>query len=127
MPVIATVYRHETVRLARTNPLAGKNYSYLGGLEVVARHDREGHPSYVLGKTSEKQGWWYYFPIAFAVKTPTAVLLLLLVSLLIVMAALRHADLIGGLRRLPFVWYVLAVPMGAFFLLSMRSHINIGL
>ena len=103
------------------------SYSYLVGLGMVARHDREGHQAYLLGKTSEKGGWWYYFPVAFAVKTPTAVLLLLLVSLPIVVAGLRHGNLFRILRGLPFDWYVLAVPMIAFFLLGMRSHINIGL
>ena len=34
-----------------------------------------GHPSYLLGRYS-LEGWWYYFPIALAVKTPLAFLIL---------------------------------------------------
>jgi 4-amino-4-deoxy-L-arabinose transferase-like glycosyltransferase len=36
---------------------------------------RGGHPSYLLGRYSLK-GWWYYFPIALAIKTPLAFLIL---------------------------------------------------
>jgi Dolichyl-phosphate-mannose-protein mannosyltransferase len=150
--LIAACYGPETIRLTRRGspsaPLAARmdrqdwfgerlyqtasflnipSYSYLLGLRVVARHNSEGHPAYLLGKTSEKGGWWYYFPVAFALKTPTAVLLLLLVSLLIVVAGLRHGNLFHILKRLPFHWYVLALPMTAFFLLGMRSHLTIGL
>jgi len=50
-------------------------HPYLMGLDRVSEFDTGGHHAYLLGKTS-MFGWWYYFPVAFAVKTPTAVLLL---------------------------------------------------
>jgi hypothetical protein len=149
--VVAACYAPETVRLSRrgapADPIAARmdsagsfrtglrqaasllnlpSYSYLVGLNMVDRHDRDGHQSYLLGRTSN-QGWWYYFPVAFAVKTPTAVLLLLLISLWIVAGRLQAGNIFLNLRELPFDWYVMAVPMTAFFLFSMRSHINIGL
>ena len=43
---------------------------------LVLEHDRLGHPSYLGGKVRQK-GRWYYFPAAFAVKAPTALLLAL--------------------------------------------------
>jgi len=101
-------------------------YSYLTGLDSVARHSHDGHPTYLLGQTSMK-GWWYYFPVAFAVKTPTSVLLLLLAALPILIRWLRREDLLRRLRQVRFEWYVLAVPMTAYFLFSVSSHINIGL
>jgi hypothetical protein len=90
-------------------------YSYLVGFEAQARHQIDGHTSYVLGRHNVL-GAWYYFPVAFAVKTPTAVLFLLLLALA------------GGIARLPRseLW-VLVVPPGVYFLFSMYSHINIGL
>ena len=103
------------------------SYGYLVGLDTVARHDREGHPAaYLLGRMS-KTGWWYYFPVAFAVKTPTAVLLLLLLSLLALIAGLRQGHRFHRLRDLRFDWYVLVIPMAVFYIFSMRSQINIGL
>ncbi len=95
-------------------------HSYLIGLRLVGYHASEGHQAYLLGRTS-KQGWWYYFPVAFAVKTPAAVLLLLLAAAAVVAQRLRRGD------PAPFAWYTLAVPMAAYFLFSMAAHINIGL
>jgi dolichyl-phosphate-mannose--protein O-mannosyl transferase len=49
---------------------------FLDGLLRVKERDDEGRMAFLLGKTSPR-GWWYYFPIAFAVKTPLPTLLLL--------------------------------------------------
>lgn len=40
------------------------------------QHANEGHQAYLLGDNS-LDGWWYYFPLAFLVKTPLAVLVLI--------------------------------------------------
>ena len=40
------------------------------------RRNREGHAAFLLGEF-RMTGWWYYFPVALAVKTPIAFLLLL--------------------------------------------------
>jgi len=45
-------------------------------------------PNYLFGQISPT-GWWYYFPIAFVVKTPLPVLILLIVAL--VRTALRRS------------------------------------
>jgi hypothetical protein len=42
---------------------------------------REPTPGYLFGQVSQF-GWWYYFPIAFAVKTPLPVLILLLLAVI---------------------------------------------
>jgi len=49
---------------------------FFDGLLAAQYHNREGHPGYLLGHYSLK-GWWYYFPVVLAVKTPIAFLLLL--------------------------------------------------
>jgi hypothetical protein len=46
------------------------------GINQVYRHNLKGHISYLLGRRNEG-GFWYYYPIALAVKTPLAFLLLL--------------------------------------------------
>lgn len=90
--------------------LGVQNHSFLVACNMVAVHNSTGHPAYVLGKVLER-GAWYYFPVAFAVKTPTAVLLALL-----------------GLRRrgASILWIALAGIPVAYFAFSMAGNINIG-
>ena len=47
----------------------------LDGLWQVHNHVEGGHTAYLLGRHSF-HGWWYFFPVALAVKTPLAILLL---------------------------------------------------
>ncbi len=108
-------------------------YSYLSGVYWQADKNKQGHDSYLLGKYSQF-GWWYYFPVAFAVKTPTGVLLLLAFCLILVArkaarkAARESFSSLGrGLRAVPLQWYVLIVPAAIYLAASMTSHINIGI
>jgi len=50
------------------------------GARMQMQHAADGHDSYVLGRR-DPRGVWYYFPVAFAVKTPTTVLILMLIAL----------------------------------------------
>ena len=51
-------------------------------------------PNYLFGQTSET-GWWYYFPIAFVLKTPLPVLILFVSAFIrTVLRRTWHADLI---------------------------------
>jgi len=93
-------------------------HPYLLGLYRVAVHNSEGHDSYLLGKQSLK-GRWYYFPVAFAVKTPSVVLVLTLLSI--------GALLLAPPKGESFRWIALALPMLLYFGFSMTSGINIGL
>lgn len=86
-------------------------HSFLVGLGAVAAHNATGHQAYLLGALSER-GWWYYFPVVFAVKTPTATLLGVLLALL---AAWRRPRI------------ELLVPVIIYFAASMASGLNIGL
>jgi len=94
-------------------------YSYLKGLKEVIKHNADGHPAYLLGRFG-RHGWWQYFPVAFLVKTPTAVLiagLLALISLFL----LRQRR---GVGLLPVC---VGLPPAIFFVLAMGTSINIGL
>ena len=53
---------------------------FLIGLYWQLHHSNEGHPAGLLGMYSQR-GWWYYFPVAFALKTTIPFLLLSLASL----------------------------------------------
>jgi 4-amino-4-deoxy-L-arabinose transferase-like glycosyltransferase len=72
--------------------------------------------SFLLGRYSDR-GWWYYFPVAFLLKTPT-------VSLLLIAAAIVY---LGWRKREDWLdWSFLLVPVLAYVLVSLRSHLNIG-
>lgn len=68
--------------------------SFLKGIANVAWHNRLGHGAFLLGEYSTR-GWWYYFPFAFLVKTPTVTLLLVSLG-----AALSIRALVGRGREL---------------------------
>lgn len=82
------------------------------GLDVMARHQKVGHPSYLLG-TIRDHGTWAYFPIVFLVKTPLGALLLLGLALPL-------------LRRTPRDLWILALPLAVYWVLCLTSGINIG-
>jgi hypothetical protein len=76
----------------------------------------EGRPAFLLGQYSEG-GFWYYFPAAFALKAPIALLLLLALAL----------PLARRTAKDPRAEWLLWAPMVLFWLLSMSRSINIGL
>jgi hypothetical protein len=48
---------------------------FFTGINTLSKHNAAGHPSYLLGRTSST-GFWYYYPVVLAIKTPLAFLLL---------------------------------------------------
>lgn len=93
-------------------------HTYFMGLNSVSSHNADGQESYLLGEFGQF-GWWYYFPVVFAVKTPAAVW----VSILLCVALLWRIPW----GAVPFLWWVIALPPAAYFLLSMQSQLNLGL
>jgi hypothetical protein len=53
------------------------------GIAQMLLHNAEGHESYLLGQF-DYNGWWYYFPVAIAVKTTIPFLLIALTSVAVV-------------------------------------------
>jgi len=103
-------------------------HPYLVGLDRVSEFDTGGHHAYLLGKTS-MFGWWYYFPVVFAVKTPTAVLLLLVVCLGIGVWRLARGYrslTVAALKSLPFQWVALVTPVVVYGAILLTSHVNLG-
>ncbi len=83
---------------------------YLRGLKAVAT-EAEGHRAYLLGQADTTgKGWWYYFPVAIATKTPLPELLAIL-GILVVLALPRARNALGVARReLPFLF----IPAGLY-------------
>jgi len=86
---------------------------YLRGIGAVLDFAAGGRPGYLLGEVST-EGWWYYFPIAFGVKTPLATLVGLLVATGLMSRRPTRDDLL------------LLVPPAAFFLASTVTRLNLG-
>jgi len=100
-------------------------HPFIEGLVLQADHNTIGHQSYLLGMRGT-QGWWYYFPVAFAVKTPTATLVLLALAGLLLLRRLWHTRL-RSLAFACFPWFAVCVPAAVFGAFSMFSHLNIGI
>ena len=85
------------------------------GIQDVAKHNREGHPTYLLGERSHS-GFWYFYPVALAVKTPLAFIALAAMG---VGLALRKS---AGVKK---AWLPLALILGVL-AVAFTSRINIG-
>lgn len=89
----------------------------------LQRHLADGHPAFLMGE-NRLYGWWYYFPVAFALKTPLPTLLLLALSAITIIAS--------GIRQ-PLRWKHLIRRWGPLVLFpsiygfgSLFSALNIG-
>jgi 4-amino-4-deoxy-L-arabinose transferase-like glycosyltransferase len=89
--------------------------AYVYGLATVL-HDTEGRPAFLFGRISE-QGWWYYFPATFALKTPVALVALLALPLF----GRRDKDERRRGARV-FLW----VPVAIYLAATLTRHMNIG-
>jgi Dolichyl-phosphate-mannose-protein mannosyltransferase len=86
------------------------------GVQEVQQHNTHGHPAYLLGEHSDF-GWWYFFEVALAVKTPLGFLGLLAIGTALALAHTGRSR--SGYMPLAF--------SGAILFVSAFSHINIGL
>ena len=87
---------------------------FFDGIRTAVRHNRAGHEAYLFGEF-RMQGWWYYFPVVFVLKTPIAFLLLCTVGTYV---CLRERAWSSYLMPLAFVLGIM-VP-------ALKSHIDIG-
>jgi 4-amino-4-deoxy-L-arabinose transferase-like glycosyltransferase len=101
------------------------------GLRQVAEHSQGGHDAYLLGEY-RTGGWWYFFPVVFALKTPLAFLALLalaafwairsgrsmagapLLAGAAIILSLLPSTINIGIRHILPVYGLLIVPMAAF-------------
>jgi hypothetical protein len=96
-------------------PLLPRYFVY--GVHMVVQDTREGRPAFLLGQVSDT-GWWYYFPVAFALKTTIPFLVTSIGGLVwAVIQVFRGKRYVLLYALLPGVLY-----LG----LTMTSHLNIG-
>ena len=85
------------------------------GVSWVVDHARRGHEAFLLGEVGTG-GWWHYFPVVLAVKTPLPFLLLIAGSGILLLW--RNDSALGSLCP----W----VAAAGVLLVSMTSSINVG-
>jgi hypothetical protein len=90
---------------------------YFTGLKDVILHSAKGHNTFLMGEHST-QGWWYYFIVAFFVKTPLPTIILLALSILL-FKKIRHKEMLNEA--------FIVLPAVIYFIPFMFSHLNIGL
>jgi hypothetical protein len=90
---------------------------YMWGMDMVVNDVRNGRPAFLLGEVSDT-GWWYYFPVAFVLKTTLPFLLLTVSGLVWTAWKTIRRRWLDGL-------YLLLPPLG-YLAMSMASHLNIG-
>lgn len=91
---------------------------FVVGAYTIFFHNSGGHSAALLGEFSA-QGWWYYFPVAFALKTSLPFLILAL-------GALGWATWRLVARR-EVIWLAVLIPLAIYAAAAMRSNLNIGL
>lgn len=92
---------------------------FVRGIGAVAKHNAQGHGTYLLGQTSSF-GWWYYYPVILLIKLPFAVLAALLLGLACLLFGRKGKRI--GLHLLPVV-VICSVLLACMFV----SNINIGI
>jgi 4-amino-4-deoxy-L-arabinose transferase-like glycosyltransferase len=78
-------------------------------------HFGSGHAAFLLGQHS-RSGWWYYFPVALALKTPLPLLILSVAGTVLLLRRGRNRRVAAHLLLPPAIWF------GA----SLFSEVNIG-
>lgn len=87
---------------------------FIQGVYNAVAHYQGGHPAFFMGNYST-DGWWYYFPTAFLLKTPIPLLIYIVVAFLFWSFRKNRAE------------YFLLFSTGIIALAALSSHINIGI
>lgn len=119
---VATPQATEFIRVC--TQLGLQDHPLLMGVARFVDHTTHGHQAYLLGMKSE-QGWWYYFPVAFVVKTPVATLMAILLAMVLAVRRWRLAPA-GWVRSLRLEWWLCVVPCAIYLPLAMLNRVNTG-
>jgi hypothetical protein len=101
----------------QTLPLA----HYLDQFADIGGRVAKATPAFLLGSYSDN-GWWYYFPVAFLLKTPLPTLGLLMLAIGATLLPKKHRK--SALNVVDYA-AILVPPLG-YFAFSMTTDINIG-
>jgi hypothetical protein len=109
---------HSVWNSVMTTPLP-LSEAMIGVLDLFV-HNAVGHDSYLLGQWSQS-GWWYYFPVVLAVKTPIGLLLLSAVGFAVVLRGWR-----SGASKAPWQQILTVMFPIVILLVCLPARINLG-
>jgi len=105
---------------------------YLLGLIMVAQRSAGGNTAYFLGEVSTA-GWWYYFPVVFALKEPIPSLIFIGLALLIALISIFKNVISRNLKKAfsnylgtDFDSFAMLSFVIFYWVYSMKSNLNIG-
>ena len=124
----AWVLSLETASLAQTVPALARLTGWIDqhhllpnmfteGFLMFAQSMTDGH--FFLAGDYSTSGWWYYFPVAFLIKTPLGFLLLIGIGLAM---CLRRRRELGGLNE-----FFLFVPIAMYLAAAMNNPFQVGI
>ncbi|HRU94850.1 MAG TPA: phospholipid carrier-dependent glycosyltransferase, partial [Anaerolineae bacterium] len=93
--------------------------------QSLQEHYELGHPTFLLGQVSS-HGWWWYFPVAFVLKTPLPMLLLALYAVVCAAYRVRRDVLTHSTHALRSAHYVALLFPLLYAATSLFSTVNIG-
>ena len=96
-------------------PLLPRYFVY--GIDMVVQDTRDGRPTFLLGNVSDT-GWWYYFPVVFALKTTIPFLFTSVFGFV--------WAVVQVVKRKRYVLLYAVLPAFIYLALAMTSHLNIG-
>lgn len=108
-------FRFPSGQLQFLHSYSGPMPTFWAGIDQIVNVSRGGRAAFLLGEFSN-QGFWLYFPVAFLVKTPLAILIPL---------PLAAACLLWGKQTRRHALFLL-LPAVYYFALSIWSGVNIG-
>jgi hypothetical protein len=116
--------------IAALGAVPGPAPAYWAGIAKILQRTGGGTPAFLMGQYSD-QGWWTYFPVAFAIKTPLPTLALLAAALwtggrgLLSRWRERQAGRTPG-RAWDLGTACLAVPAAAYWAMAIGGSFDIG-
>lgn len=97
---------------------------------IVIQFTRTGSPAYLFGQYSET-GWWYYFPLAFLIKTPLPTIFLFVVSSIYIVINWQKIIDYLPLIALPVIFFLVAcfnkLDLGIRYILPVFPFIYLGI
>ena len=112
----APAYSNTLLSLVKVGSVFVPPYFLLGAIDTFLHNDI-GHPAFLLGEYRD-HGWWYYFPVAFALKTSIPFLFVTISSVVWAVWRISRRDL----KPL-----VVLIPLLIYLIFAMLAAINIGI
>jgi hypothetical protein len=125
--VVWAGYRFSWGPIPELGGLPGPAPAYWSGIEAILRRTGGGSPAFLMGQIS-RQGWWYYHPLAFLLKTPVPTLALLLAALWMWARAAfrRRGSLDQPGQASAYASLCLLLPVAAYWAMALGSSFDIG-